>query len=909
MNIQGIGEKYNILEAFVSDIREPDVICITEHFVTEEFCQDISIDGWHTAATYGRKNTIHGGVAVLSKDQNFTVLENINSLSIEIHCEVAAVYLDKWDINVITIYRSSSNGDFNCFLERIDLILSNFDLSKKLILCGDFNVHFNNVFDRSAGALCDLLATYGFQQRIHEPTRNQNTVDNIFLNFDPLNEKTSICKCAFSDHHGQLVSMDIPGKNVLKSSRKVRPLTKRGFNVFHSILNNLKWDFIKDSNIKVNDVFNTFHQNFVDSYRISFPEREIRDGECSVRTHWYTEKLRNMKNDLDLVCELYDIFRTDNLKLMKSSLKLKYKLEINNAKVRSNDQTIANATNKVGSMWNLINSKRKRSNNNKTTDISANEFGEFFASIPHDTVRSIQSHDIDSDSLFLKKLPDNLEFSFREISFNEVRDVVMSLNNSKSRDYYDLSVVLLKKNINSIIHPLTLLINRCIKEGVFPDCLKISKTIPLFKKGDVNDPSNFRPISLVPIFSKVFEKIISNQIINFFNVNNLFARCQFGFRKNKSTSDAITEFINHTLTCFEEGLSSLSLFLDLTKAFDCVSHTALLKKLGRYGFDGGSGSLLRSFLSNRIQAVFVADGWSDNKEIKIGVPQGSILGPLLFLIFINDFPDYLSRCLTILFADDSTLSVACDDLERADELFASTQSDAFKWFSGGGLCMNSNKTEKVIFSLKDVESSSVKFLGIYLDTRLTWSVHVDQLSKKLSKNIFVLRNLRSQVSTNVLKTAYYALCESHLKYGLLAWGSSAECGRIFRLQRRAIRIVDGIKYRDCCKDSFKKLNILTLPSLFIFECLIYVHRNLKDFKLNGDVHNHNTRRKNDIHITCVRLGKSQNGPNILSCRYYNFLPLHFRDFNLNKFKSVVRGFLFQIPIYNNEEFFNINFNV
>src|SRR3978361_2258585 len=262
-----------------------------------------------------------------------------------------------------------------------------------------------------------------------------------------------------------------------------------------------------------------------------------------------------------------------------------------------------------------------------------------------------------------------------------------------------MCVKILKSVIDVILIPLTNLINLSIDNSVFPDCLKLARGIPIFKKGNSNDPANYRPISLLPVFIKVFEKLIYRQLADYFESHNIFHPSQYGFRSNRSTTLAITKLCGDVGVAFEQGHHVDASFYDLTKAFDCLSHDVLTQKLVRYGLDNKSIRLLSTYLQGRVQFVDSGGSLSTVSSLSKGVPQGSVLGPLLFLVSVNDLPNSINSKV-ILFADDTTTYSSGADLHRLSDNSTLTTSTLHEWFTANQLSLNVDKTQSLLFSLR-----------------------------------------------------------------------------------------------------------------------------------------------------------------------------------------------------------------
>ena len=284
----------------------------------------------------------------------------------------------------------------------------------------------------------------------------------------------------------------------------------------------------------------------------------------------------------------------------------------------------------------------------------ANNINNFFVNIGSKLEREIN---VPSDKKFSHFLSDKRHenFNFTAVDENDIRKIPDKLDNKKSCGIDGISNIIMKSIINILIKPITIIINQMLETGVFPDKLKVAKVIPLFKKGDPTRLTNYRPISLLPSLSKIFETVIYQQLYAYFENSNLFFKGQYGFRKGHSTEMASLELVDRILSFMDNGDTPIGIFLDLSKAFDTLNHNILLHKLKHYRLSKNSTGLIKNYRENRTQYVNFNNVNSDHQTISTGVPQGSILGPLLFLIYVNDLHNSSKLFQFILFADDTTL--------------------------------------------------------------------------------------------------------------------------------------------------------------------------------------------------------------------------------------------------------------
>ena len=467
-----------------------------------------------------------------------------------------------------------------------------------------------------------------------------------------------------------------------------------------------------------------------------------------------------------------------------------------------------------------------------------------------------------------------MNFIIVHISNEEILDIINSLEN-KSTGPTSIPLKLLSLIPDLIITPLAYIINLSLTTGEYPELLKVVKVIPIHEGGSTQDVSNYRPISLLSIFDKIIEKIVHKNLYFFLEAHNILFKNQFGFRRHNSTTHALIQITELIKKSIDKGKYGCGIFIDLGKAFVTVNHEILLTKLEHYVIRGNMLESFRSYLSKRKQYISVNGQSYELLDITCGVPQGSVLGPLLFLIYTNDLPNVSELLDIYLFADDINIYYESKTLDDIEKTLNEELNKLFIWLNVNRLSLNIDKTNYIIFHpynkpMKDHitikinnkvidQKEFIKYLGILMDSTLSWKFHISNISKKTSRSIGIMYKLRPFLPLKVMKDVYYSLVYSHIIYAIEVWSSTfkTELNKILILQKRALRLMtfSGL-YPDTpgplCPSNpiFSKLNMLKVSDIHKYQVLKFVFKSINMlgpeqfhdwFQLNHERHRCKTR--------------------------------------------------------------------
>ena len=560
--------------------------------------------------------------------------------------------------------------------------------------------------------------------------------------------------------------------------------------------------------------------------------------------------------------------------------------------------------NKSAKMWAHLNTIIKSTEKN-SIPLSSNVLNDFFTSVfkqapvvNDNIVNTISHRSYIADSFYLNP-----------ITCNEIATVMLSISNSKAVGSDGFSPIIIKQNINAISKQLEYIFNLSFSSGIFPKLLKSAIVTPIYKSGSVTEPGNYRPISILTIFSKLLEKLYYNRLLSFIDRHNILHAHQFGFRKKYSTGIALAHVISTLISKINSGKPTVLALLDLKKAFDLINHKLLLIKLNSYGIRGLPLQWLSSYLTNRTQKTKVNNVISDSKPISAGVPQGSILGTIIFILFVNDVFQLNSIDIEIFLYADDTAIIFSADCEFVLQTIINNFFDKYcLWCTTNCLVLNPAKSNFLTFNNARVTVSInnqlllkldyVKYLGILIDNRLNWSYHVNHIVKIVSQRIGMFKRVLPFLPKYVVQLYYNAFILPSFSYCLMYWFNNDRSGR-YKLINKIDSLIGFLNKHQGDNDDFvNKQYTSNVYNVYRKQCLSFMFDicnntlTILHFPLvkNNFIHLHNTRTSTNLHINTVTTLDQHNF--IYNCiLFWNSLPFNWSVLTKYQFKIACKCFL------------------
>uniref|UniRef100_A0A3B3CCL8 Reverse transcriptase domain-containing protein n=1 Tax=Oryzias melastigma TaxID=30732 RepID=A0A3B3CCL8_ORYME len=844
LNIRSVVSKTEQLEHLLTE-SNLDYLCLSETWLKPSTPQSVfHIEGYNVFRC-DRKQGKGGGVMIYVKEKfDCTTIEN---LSDSLECTGITIKLSpEMSFVVIVIYRPPSAKDI--FFTHLTEILKKCN-NKETILLGDFNI---NWLDKSnSKKLRQITTKFQMMQMMKTATRitksSESMIDLIFTNKEERITKSYNLITGLSDHNLTLIIRKLSKTRYNNSSRVnfntvIPRISKRDLGSFDNEIQQIKWDQIT-CNKNCQDAtadFMKYFSDLVQKYSKELPHK------CKIKTSlpWINETVLKLMKQRDAALKKY--LKTGLLTdtLLYKELRNNVTSLLRKSKANFYLNLIEQAKGNTKKLWQTINKITARENHssqkfeifineNLETDVQmvANHFNDYFIeSVKNLEIQNKNFRNFSKSTDFVV-LDGQNSLYFKLTDEREINKILQTFTNSKSKDIWGMDNALLKRHKEMFVTPIVYITNKSIEENTFPTAFKTAVITPLFKSGDKRSLCNYRPISILPAVSKVVEKVIAEQLKKHLSTNNFLHPMQFGYRTQHSTETACCYFIETAKAKLDKGGVLGAVFLDLSKAFDTVNHSVLLRKLAHYDLSPSAMQWIESYLCGRVQHVRINSTLSTSKTSDLGVPQGSVLGPLLFTIYINDLPSVCSDVDIQMYADDTVVYVHGSDAASVAKKLTNALENISLWLQSASLTLNLNKTVAMYFTKTKKQKSSFpciyinkcqiktvdefKYLGVILDTNFSFKKHVKKVSNTIKYSLSVFRNIRNKLTHDSAKVYLDAMILSHIGYCISCWSQACETTTrpLKSLYNQAVKVLDKKPLRSHHCPIFTKHGMLNFDSI------------------------------------------------------------------------------------------------
>lgn len=802
------------------------------------------------------------------------------------------------------------------------------------IILGDFNYNVDKNIHLSSmtkhfNTLCN---TSGLTQLIKDFTRTTKTCKSI-LDLILVSEPdkivcSGVLPVGISDHDliycvRKKCDIKLPSKVIF--TRNLKCFNEQ---LFCYDLQSLDW-----SDIYWSPNISAMWENFVSKFlgvvnkHAPLVERKVRGQQIP----WMNDEIRQMIHNRDHYKRIANKSQNDIDWENYKNLRNLVNSTIKRAKKDCYDMLFRESANDTNKLWSTIKKVLPAKNQTKINSLKdengtelkdakdiANCFNAFFSTIGSKLAEKFNQ----SDSLVENDSMDDIpSFKFENVPEESILKQLKKLDIKKATGLDQLHPKFLKMAAEHINRPLAYILNKSLSTGDIPDGWKKAKVSPIHKSNDIENPSNYRPISVIPICMKIFEKVVHKQLYEHLAENDLLSQYQNGFRPGHSTCTALLDVTDYLKTNMDQGQVTGVVYLDLKKAFDTVDHKLLLTKLLRYGINGTELQWFTNYLQNRSQSVSVNGAISDSCKVTCGVPQGSILGPLFFIMFINDLSSSIQKSKVILYADDTALFYSSKSMEEIENALNHDLEIAYKWLQVNKLHLNVGKTEYMLVGCpqklcrvkKELDlkvgtdrlnkASVYKYLGLYFDSTLSFDDHVEQICKKVNKRLGMLRRMHNYLNFDIRNTLYNSLVQPIIDYCSTAWSNTSKghLSMLQVLQNRGARFVLGVGHRAHRRDMYSALKWLTIEQRFAHQQAVMVFKCINGkvpfylqgvFQTQDNQHGHFTRgsSQGNLYIKRPNLEIYKKSFAYAGAQTWNALPKACKEAtNLDNFKKASKS--------------------
>lgn len=868
LNIRSLRKHFDELILYLNSINNPyKIIILTEVWIKSGEEDRYQLPGYNMLFQPRPDN--QAGGCVIYMDSTLTYSHQLILLPT---AEVIRVTLDiscdslKHKMTVFGIYRqckytfTSFKNDFQGLLD-----MSN---GTSLII-GDLNICILKK-GGSGEEYLNMLSASGYESFINAPTRIFNNsiscLDHVMIkNSNNLEFQCKVVDLDLTDHCALSICINrikIRAKHDIFCKTLDKCMLQRQLKL-------ADWSSIgncSDVNLCVNNFYNVYNECHLASCKLKKINSKNRR-----RCEWVSDELINLINRKNHLFKIYsrnrnDIHLRENYKALSKSVTR----QIRNRKLNYYSTLIDNCNGDSKKYWNVVKKIVKRKSrfiseirvDDSLLQVVGNEkkiadtFNDYFSSI----VSKLRYDSFGCD-MFIDdtEIQEEIFLNKFEVTYEDVIDSINRIKNKPSCGLDGISISVIKDNIDIFGPVLHDIYKKSLEQGIFPNSFKIATVVPIYKSGDDSEVSSYRPISVINTIAKVFETIIKNKLMIYFTDRNIFSKNQYGFIPSRGTDLAIEKHIHNIATCIDMQKYTLALYLDFKKAFDVLDIDILLRKFKTYGIGDLAYLLLESFCKDRQQVVKINGIISNVLDLKFGTAQGGVLGPIMFLIYINDLLQVELNSSIYAYADDTALVCSAYNRKSLLTKINLDLSKVSQWLIRNKLLINTSKTKCILFfdcnfsktyrqnlfdlkchshqciyecTCSDIEIvESTKYLGLYVDQHLKWNVHIGHLTKKLRKINYSLYHIRNFIQGENLKRLYLSWFESTLRYGIIHYGGTYPTilKPVLMCQRLAVRTIFRVKKTESVTYLFQENNLLTVLQLHIYSLIIYIHKNSSEF--------------------------------------------------------------------------------
>lgn len=847
LNINSVRNKLHDINSLLLS-HDIDILLLTESNLNSSFPSSLLEVTGYSSWRKDREKRKGGGLLIYAKNSlKVSVVEKSLMRASESLCIDVKLSRRK-RAYILLVYRPP-NSNKEAFISSFEDTINAFNKEDYLFILGDMNIDLLSTdhcpFRKR---YMDIIHAYDFLQVVSSPTRMGNMknslLDHLIIKKGLSHYTSRVIDVPFSDHEAILCAWDteLDINEQLHCTYTYRCMNNFDEKAFQHSLRNLHWNDVLQ-NKTLNEQWNLFRDKFLKVWHDMAPLKTVRLRKKTKHKAWITREIISEMRKRDALYKKYKVsYNKTDWDTFKSA-----RNKVNSMVTRSKYYYLSNKFCNISDSkeaWRSLNPFLGRIKGNKRIP-AADLLATHFATVPMQTQSTIPNVDHTSFIDFLGPPAQN-KCSMEFCTLSKVEEVLKRLNNSSAQGTDGISNMILRKAGNAIALPLCIIFNNCINLKKVPDQWKVAKITAIHKSGNTCDPQNYRPISLLCSVSKLYEKLISTAVSDFLESNLLLSGSQHGFRPFRSTISALTSLTDNILNELNNNKYVPLLLLDLSKAFDTVDHDILLYKIKHIGLDENLQSIVCDYLSNRKFVVCSNKHQSTMQDVTSGVPQGSVLGPLLFIIYMNDFVNCLDVALATQYADDTAVYTSSSDVLAARCVLENDLKHISDWFNVNKLKLNVKKTQFIIFGTRHLmrnldkdatlqfsgefvpRTNCINYLGLKLDQCFTFDDHIHGLGTKISRILGTLNNIKHCLPLCLRRNIYQSLVIPHFIYGITIYSrtSNNNLKYLETLLNRTCRKVLQIQPRDMHRaEMYKTLKWMN------FEQLITYHTSILSFKI------------------------------------------------------------------------------